>query len=98
TGCATCSRRSPPRLGDNRLAPARRDYRTGSLSLRGIMRVLALLAVLVTLAAGTAAAQDTVTFTHADTLRGSITPQRSWWDVVFYDLHTAVNPADSTVR
>ena len=62
------------------------------------MRVLTLLTVLVTLAAGTAGAQDTVTFTHADTLRGGITPQRSWWDVVFYDLHTAVNPADSSVR
>ncbi len=62
------------------------------------MRVFTLVAVLVALAARTAAAQDTVTFTHADTLRGSITPQRSWWDVVFYDLHAAVNPADSSVR
>lgn len=25
-------------------------------------------------------------FTHADTLRGSITPQRAWWDVQRYDL------------
>jgi aminopeptidase N len=25
-------------------------------------------------------------FTRADTLRGSITPERAWWDVVFYDL------------
>jgi aminopeptidase N len=28
-----------------------------------------------------------VHFTHQDTLRGSNTPQRAWWDVVFYDLH-----------
>jgi aminopeptidase N len=25
-------------------------------------------------------------FTHADTLRGSITPQRAWWDVLRYDI------------
>lgn len=37
------------------------------------------------------------TFTHADTLRGSITPQRAWWDVVYYDLHTAVQPSDSSI-
>ena len=36
-------------------------------------------------------------FTHADTLRGSITPERGWWDVVFYDLHVRINPADSTI-
>lgn len=36
-------------------------------------------------------------FTHADTLRGSITPQRAWWDVTFYDLHTTINPADSSI-
>lgn len=36
------------------------------------------------------------TFNHADSLRGSITPQRSWWDVTKYDLHVTVNPEDST--
>ncbi|HKB45279.1 MAG TPA: hypothetical protein VKC90_12850, partial [Chitinophagaceae bacterium] len=25
-------------------------------------------------------------FTHQDTLRGSITPERAWWDVLRYDL------------
>ncbi|MFI5257395.1 MAG: M1 family metallopeptidase [Gemmatimonadales bacterium] len=44
-----------------------------------------------------AGAQTPHTFTHADTLRGSITPQRAWWDVVFYDLHVKVNPADSSI-
>ncbi|HTI65499.1 MAG TPA: M1 family metallopeptidase, partial [Gemmatimonadaceae bacterium] len=37
-------------------------------------------------------------FTHADTLRGSNGPARAWWDATFYDLHVAVNPADSSVR
>ena len=36
-------------------------------------------------------------FTHADTLRGSNTPERAWWDVTFYDLHVKVNPADSSI-
>src|SRR5580704_16911210 len=25
-------------------------------------------------------------FTHADTLRGSITPERSWWNLLKYEL------------
>ncbi|HZV71279.1 MAG TPA: M1 family metallopeptidase [Saprospiraceae bacterium] len=29
---------------------------------------------------------STQTFTHQDTLRGSITPQRAWWDLKYYDL------------
>ncbi|HET8654424.1 MAG TPA: M1 family metallopeptidase [Longimicrobiaceae bacterium] len=44
-----------------------------------------------------ASAQDTTTFTRADTLRGSITPERAWWDVAFYDLHLRVSPADSSI-
>ncbi len=30
--------------------------------------------------------QEKKTFTHADTLRGSITPDRAWWDVLRYDI------------
>ncbi len=33
------------------------------------------------------------TFTLDDTLRGSITPERAWWDLKFYDLHVSVDPA-----
>lgn len=36
-------------------------------------------------------------FTHADTLRGSITPERAWWDLAFYDLRVRVQPTDSTI-
>lgn len=42
-------------------------------------------------------AQGVKVFTHADTLRGSITPQRAWWDVTFYNLHVKINPADSSI-
>lgn len=37
-------------------------------------------------------------FTHQDTLRGSITPERAWWDLKYYHLDIAVNPADSTLK
>lgn len=43
------------------------------------------------------ATADTTHFTHADTLRGSNTPERAWWDATFYDLHVAVNPSDSSI-
>ena len=36
-------------------------------------------------------------FTHQDTLRGSITPERSWWDLKYYHLDIIVNPSDSTI-
>ena len=35
--------------------------------------------------------------THADSLRGSITPERAWWDATFYDLHVRVSPKDSSI-
>lgn len=36
-------------------------------------------------------------FTHADTLRGSITPERDWWDVIQYDLHITPNIQQHTI-
>jgi len=38
-----------------------------------------------------------VSFTRQDTLRGSITPERAWWDLTYYHLDIAVNPSDSTI-
>ncbi len=31
-------------------------------------------------------------FTHQDTLRGSITPERAWWDLTYYHLNIKVEP------
>jgi aminopeptidase N len=45
-----------------------------------------------------AAAQEDTAFSHADTLRGSVGPARAWWNVTFYDLHVAIQPADSSIR
>jgi len=44
------------------------------------------------------AQQEQHHFTKADTLRGTITPQRAWWKVKFYDLHVTVQPGDSAVN
>jgi len=37
-------------------------------------------------------------FTHADTLRGSNGPGRSWWNATKYDLHVNFNILDSTIN
>lgn len=37
-------------------------------------------------------------FTYEDTLRGSITPERSWWDVLFYEIQLdEVNAENRTI-
>lgn len=40
-------------------------------------------------------AQET-SFTRQDTLRGSITPERAWWDLTWYHLSVSVHPEDSS--
>ncbi len=37
-------------------------------------------------------------FTHQDTLRGSITKERIWWDLSYYHLSVNVNPSDSSLK
>lgn len=36
-------------------------------------------------------------FTKDDTLRGSITPQRDWWDLTYYHLKVKVDPATKSI-
>lgn len=36
-------------------------------------------------------------FTRDDTLRGTITPERAWWDLRFYELSVNVSPKDSSI-
>ncbi|MPR32662.1 M1 family metallopeptidase [Salmonirosea aquatica] len=38
------------------------------------------------------------TFTHQDSLRGAITPERAWWDLTYYHLDISANPADSSIE
>ena len=37
-------------------------------------------------------------FTRQDTLRGSITPERAWWDLQHYDLDVEVIPSEKTIK
>jgi len=62
------------------------------------MRSSLWLITLLLLPASAGLAQEAAPPTHADTLRGSITPERAWWDVTYYDLAVRVNPADSALR
>ena len=67
--------------------------------MRRIALALGLIALVSTAPVHSAAAQRRrAEFTHADTLRGSNGPGRSWWDASFYDLHVAVSPTDSSIR
>ncbi len=36
-------------------------------------------------------------FTHADTLRGTINPERAWWDVLKYDIWVKPNYEEKTI-
>lgn len=57
-------------------------------------KILASLALLLFVCS--AAAQAPV-FSKDDTLRGSITPQRAWWDLTFYNLKVKVDPANKSI-
>src|SRR5699024_8002257 len=37
-------------------------------------------------------------FTRQDTLRGSITPERAWWDLTHYHLDIRVNPTEKNIQ
>ena len=41
--------------------------------------------------------KDNKTFTRQDSLRGSITPERAWWDLTYYHLDIKISPSDSTI-
>ena len=41
--------------------------------------------------------QDQNNFTKQDTLRGSITPEREWWDLAYYHLDIEVNPSQKFI-
>ncbi len=49
------------------------------------------LAVLLLLFNFTDVVSQKADYTRQDSLRGSITPQREWWDLLHYDLHVSVD-------
>jgi aminopeptidase N len=57
--------------------------------------LLALMSFVLLIHAGEAQLfQPQRTYTHQDSLRGSITPERIWWDLNYYDLHVQVIPRE----
>ena len=48
--------------------------------------------------AGQALFTDQGNFTRQDTLRGSITPERAWWDLNYYHLDIVVNPKTRSIK
>jgi aminopeptidase N len=71
-------------------------YTAGHLDVRAMGIRSATVAVAYLLPA-ILSAQERPPSTHADTLRGSDGPARSWWDATFYDLHVRVSPKDSSI-
>ena len=61
------------------------------------MKRIVLAFILITCCFSQAFSQNR-SFTRQDTLRGSITEERKWWDLTYYHLDISVNPADSTIK
>ncbi|MDF4202641.1 M1 family metallopeptidase [Maribacter sp. SA7] len=53
--------------------------------------------IIAVLALGICSFTQAQTFTEQDTLRGSITPEREWWDLNYYHLDIDVNPDDKFI-
>jgi aminopeptidase N len=60
-----------------------------------MMRIPVIACCLILVWYSTAQAQQ---FSRADTLRGSITPERGWWDLVYYHLDVEVIPESKTIQ
>jgi aminopeptidase N len=60
------------------------------------MRNLKLLFSLILLSCINVFSQEN-SFTHQDTLRGFITPEREWWDVTYYHLNISVSPEEKSI-
>jgi aminopeptidase N len=59
--------------------------------------VIVALLLLIQRASAQYLAPEQTKFTRQDSLRGSITPERAWWDLTYYHLDIAVKPSDSTI-
>ena len=41
---------------------------------------------------------EKINFTKQDTLRGSVTPEREWWDLTYYHLNISINPEKKSIK
>src|SRR5688572_12702728 len=69
---------------------------TNSLHLEPQTRLMKRLTFLLVLISVGSFAQQQV-FTLDDSLRGSVTPERVWWDLNFYDLNVRVQPESKSL-
>ena len=53
--------------------------------------------LLIIVAVSSIQAQDQI-FIKQDTLRGSITPERAWWDLTYYHLDISVDPENKFIK
>jgi aminopeptidase N len=60
-------------------------------------RITIVITTILCLTAALNAQRQAPELTRQDTLRGSITPEREWWDLNYYHLDISVNPADSSI-
>ena len=58
-------------------------------------RCISLLLIFTTLSSGLAQQSN---FSKQDTLRGSITPERIWWDLLHYNLDFKVSPSSKSIE
>src|ERR1041385_4864255 len=58
---------------------------------------VSLFCVLLAFVTGKAQTPRAKVFTKADTLRGSITPERAWWDVLRYDITVKPDYKEKTI-
>ena len=58
-------------------------------------RCISLLLIFVTFSSGLAQQSN---FSKQDTLRGSITPERIWWDLLHYNLDFKVSPSSKSIE
>ena len=64
-------------------------------SIRAVFWLLVMLAVAPGRAQETPAEDK---FSRQDRLRGSITPERAWWDLLKYELHVSVDPEKKSIE
>src|SRR5258705_13772206 len=67
-----------------------------SAEMKMVLATIALIFLLATASAQLGTQQKK--YTRADTLRGSVTPEREWWDALHYDLHVRFDYTDSTMK
>ncbi|PKP39203.1 MAG: peptidase M1, partial [Bacteroidetes bacterium HGW-Bacteroidetes-15] len=61
------------------------------------MKKITVYAAVLVLFLSTQNNSQTKTFTRQDTLRGTITKEREWWDLTYYHLNVTVTPKDSSI-